>query len=96
MAKEKHVWTVNIASYDFFSSDVKYRSEHVYESLADALHRISVWYNMKTTQQYDVTIENNDVRNDEATFVARNESKREYEELILQKVEYHTKKTAEP
>lgn len=92
MPKDKYVWTVNTAVYEMFSGDTKFRTEYAYESLTDALHRISIWYNMKTMQNYDVKIENDDVRNDETTFIARNEDKKEYEEVILQRVCFHPKK----
>ena len=95
MAKDRHIWTVNSACYEMFSDDVKFRSESAYESLADVLHRIAIWSNMKTMQGYDIKIENDGVRNDETIFIARNESKKEYEEVILQRVTFHPKKTAE-
>ena len=94
MAKDMHVWTVCVNCLDAIGN-VQFRSESVYESLYDALHRIGIWYNIKTKQGFDINIENEEIRPDETTFAARKEN--ESVQLILQRVTYRPKKqTPEP
>lgn len=87
MPKEKFVWTTNMEHEEYLGHKT-YRSETAHETLVEALNHITVWNNMKTIQGYEINIENDDMRNDETTFVARRENRDniELEKMILRKV----------